>query len=287
MTASLAINEVWYASPELAEIPARAEVPGAPANWPAAEEVRQSGEEFRPGLPRFAQATWFKTPLTIKATGLAQAAKKPALPNSQIYLSLTLDHSDFALVTGSNPDRAAWLIQVLVGLIRPGQGQVYFNDQNLARLSPSELAAWRQICFGTLTRYTNGWPSLSLLDNLLLPYHSHSEVAFRHYEAEALRLLKLTGLEIYKELPLAELPATHTSLFALLRVLIKQPKLLVYRDDEASGPVGMPPEPLFWELLATYRKSGGIVICTTTPAIYSQWLASGQLPADHYQLTLQ
>lgn len=198
--------------------------------------------------------------------------------------SLTLQTGDFLVVTGQAETARTLFSRVLIGLVRPTQGNIFVNGQDLLKLSHSDLAHWRQSQVSFVTDNAPLWGMLSVLDNLLLPSYNQGNSALIQHEAEAIRLLKLCGLEAYRDCPASELTSKQAKLVIFLRSFVKQPQLLIY--DNVSKDFSSEIEKLIWEILAHYHQNKMTIICTATSQQYKSWQTHNYLPSSYHQVTI-
>ncbi len=84
-------------------------------------------------------------------------------------VSLNLGPGEFAAVQGPSGCGKTTLLLAAGGLLRPTQGQVVVNGQDLYDLSPSRCAAFRAAHIGFVFQQFHLIPYLSVLDNVLAP----------------------------------------------------------------------------------------------------------------------
>lgn len=199
-------------------------------------------------------------------------------------VSLTLQAGDFLVVSGQTEAARTLFSRLLIGLAHPTQGSVAINGQDLVNVSHSDLAHWRQLRVNFVSNHTPLWGMLTVLDNLLLPSYNQQNITIIQHEAEAIKLLKLCGLDSYRDCLASELTPEQSKLVAFLRGFIKQPQLFVY--DNAHEEFSSEMELLIWKILAHYHQNGVTLVCTATPQQYKSWQAHNYLPSDYRQVAL-
>jgi phospholipid/cholesterol/gamma-HCH transport system ATP-binding protein len=148
-------------------------------------------------------------------------------------LSFSIRRGDIALVMGGSGAGKTTIGRIIVGLVRPAQGSVYIDGQDIAGMSERALAEVRAKC-GMVFQYSALLDSLTVLDNVGLPLREHEGVRGAELEARVQELLTTLDLEGVSGLYPSELSGGMRKRVALARALIRHPSILVY-DEPASG----------------------------------------------------
>jgi phospholipid/cholesterol/gamma-HCH transport system ATP-binding protein len=143
------------------------------------------------------------------------------------------DGETFSLIGRSGSGKSV-LLKHIVGLLRPDAGRVLVDDDDLARLSPSEMRDVRRR-FGMLFQHGALFDSMSVYHNLAFPLRmledlDPQEEATRVYEC--LDHVEL-GEEVAEKQP-SELSGGQAKRVALARAIVRRPDYLFY-DEPHSG----------------------------------------------------
>jgi lipoprotein-releasing system ATP-binding protein len=124
------------------------------------------------------------------------------------------------------------LLHLLGGLDTPNQGEIWFAGKNLAKMSTSALAQWRNTRVGFIFQAYHLLPEFDALENVCLPARvarqSAAETIIRARE-----LLARVGLADRLEHKPAELSGGEQQRVALARALVNSPELIL--ADEPTG----------------------------------------------------
>lgn len=145
--------------------------------------------------------------------------------------NLTINPGDFIAVVGKSGSGKSTLLNIIAGLTMPTTGTVHFNGQDIAKLPDTQLSALRNSQIGCIPQVPSVISSLSVLDNVRLPYH----LAKREGDSttRALELLEMVELKkLAKRMP-KRLSGGQLKRVCIARALINNPPLLLI--DEPTG----------------------------------------------------
>jgi putative ABC transport system ATP-binding protein len=147
-------------------------------------------------------------------------------------LELTVPRGDFIAVMGPSGSGKTTLLNLLGGIDRPNDGEIFVAGERIDRLSESALARWRGSHVGFIFQFYNLMPMLTAAQNvelpLLLTNLSRKERA-RHVET-ALGIVNLADRA--KHYP-REMSGGQQQRVAIARAIVSDPALLLC--DEPTG----------------------------------------------------
>jgi lipoprotein-releasing system ATP-binding protein len=146
-------------------------------------------------------------------------------------VSLTMDPGEALSIVGPSGSGKSTFLYVLGGLDPPTRGTVMLDNQNPFRLSPKELATFRNRKIGFVFQDHCLLPQCSVIENVLTP--TLVATSNDSYDARARELLKTVGLLDRLEHRPAQLSGGEKQRVALARALIMRPKLMLC--DEPTG----------------------------------------------------
>jgi phospholipid/cholesterol/gamma-HCH transport system ATP-binding protein len=113
-------------------------------------------------------------------------------------ISLTLERGRIGVIIGGSGAGKTTLMRIIVGLLRPSEGEVFIDGENIAAMRELELQRARAK-WAVVFQYSALLDSLSVLQNVMLPLDEHEralKVSERKRRAlEVLESLELGGAE--------------------------------------------------------------------------------------------
>jgi putative ABC transport system ATP-binding protein len=148
-------------------------------------------------------------------------------------LSLEIDAGEFIAVTGPSGNGKSTLLNMITGIDRPTAGEVYVGGKPIHSLNENQLALWRGENLGIIFQFFQMLPSLSLLQNVVLPMEFAGKYRPKHRRQRAMELLDSVGLaDQANKLP-GMVSGGQQQRAAIARALANDPPLIV--ADEPTG----------------------------------------------------
>ncbi|HVM71605.1 MAG TPA: ABC transporter ATP-binding protein [Anaerolineales bacterium] len=179
-------------------------------------------------------------------------------------IDLELEAGEFVSIVGKSGSGKTTLLNMITGIDRPSAGQVWVNQTALHTLNEGQMARWRGRNLGIVFQFFQLLPTLSVLENILLPMDFCGKVPYRQRGERALYLLELVGLadQAYK-LPLA-LSGGQQQRVAISRALANDPPVLI--ADEPTGNLDSKTAEDVFELFHNLAAQGKSVVIVTHDA---------------------
>lgn len=148
-------------------------------------------------------------------------------------VSLDFVQGQVSVVIGPSGTGKSVLLKHLVGLIRPDQGEVYFEGQRVDRLDSAQLVAVRRR-IGFLFQMGALFDSMTVGQNIAFPLKEHAGLQKQERRQRVAEVLKLVGLPgIESKMP-GELSGGQRKRVALARAIVLEPDLVLY-DEPTTG----------------------------------------------------
>ncbi|MGH3169558.1 MAG: ABC transporter ATP-binding protein [Trebonia sp.] len=109
-------------------------------------------------------------------------------------VSLTVAAGEMLAVMGPSGSGKTTIVNLIAGIDRPSAGMVTVNGTRLDLLKEEDLAIWRRANVGMVFQFFQLMPTLSALDNTMLPMELARQGSRRKREAHARALLSSVGL---------------------------------------------------------------------------------------------
>jgi ABC-type lipoprotein export system ATPase subunit len=173
---------------------------------------------------------------------------------------------EFTSIMGKSGSGKSTLINMITGIDHPTSGTVRVGETELLRLSEGKLAVWRGRAMGIVFQFFQLLPTLTVLENTLLPMDYCNMYPQAEREPRARELLKLLDLtDLADKLP-AALSGGQQQIAAIARALANDPPIVV--ADEPTGNLDSATEQLILNIFEDLARRGKtILIVTHDPAL--------------------
>ncbi|MBF8962984.1 ABC transporter ATP-binding protein [Pontibacter sp. FD36] len=147
-------------------------------------------------------------------------------------IDLTIHAGEVVSIVGASGAGKSTLLHILGTLDSADSGDVMFDDKNISRLNPTELARFRNRHIGFIFQFHNLLPEFTALENACLPgfLAGRPELEVTERAAELLSMLNLSHRMHHKP---SEMSGGEQQRTAVARALINSPRIIF--ADEPSG----------------------------------------------------
>ncbi|HEU6445638.1 MAG TPA: ABC transporter ATP-binding protein [Gaiellaceae bacterium] len=176
-------------------------------------------------------------------------------------VDLSIGAGEMVAVVGPSGSGKTTIMNLVTGIDRPTKGAVTVDGQRLDEMSEEQLAVWRGANVGIIFQFFQLLPTLSALENAVLPLDFARRGSKRKRYERARHNLELVGLgDKVDHLP-AELSGGEQQRVAIARSLAAEPKLIV--GDEPTGNLDSVTADEMFELLERLNGEGKTVLYVT------------------------
>jgi putative ABC transport system ATP-binding protein len=188
---------------------------------------------------------------------------------------------EFLSITGKSGAGKSTLVNMITGVDRLSFGHVWVDEVSVHDLDENQMALWRGRNVGVIYQSFELMPSLSLLDNVMLPmdfcglYHGEKS------PKRAMELLTQVGLREHVHKPPTKISGGQQQRVAIARALANDPPLIV--ADEPTGNLDSNTAAEIMNLFEALVAQGKTIIMVTHDTILAQrlsrtlWLADGTI----------
>lgn len=167
--------------------------------------------------------------LAVRKTYVTGAGEFEALKG----INLQVEAGEFVAVVGKSGSGKSTLINMITGIDRPTGGEVWVAGTPVHALTENQIAVWRGITVGVVFQFFQLLPTLTVLENVMLPMDFCNIHEPGDRPKRAFSLLEMVGVsEQAHKLP-ANLSGGQQQRVAIARSLANDPPLLV--ADEPTG----------------------------------------------------
>jgi putative ABC transport system ATP-binding protein len=176
-------------------------------------------------------------------------------------IDLEIERGEFLAIAGASGSGKSTMMNLIGCLDLPSKGKISLNGTDIATLHESQLAQIRGKNIGFVFQQFNLIPTLTALENVMLPLEFQN-VDSRKARETALELLKLVGLgDRVHHLP-SQLSGGQQQRVAIARALAVDPDIIL--ADEPTGNLDSKTGEFVMNLLADiHRKDTKTIILVT------------------------
>lgn len=176
-------------------------------------------------------------------------------------VSVELKPGEVVSLVGSSGAGKSTLLQVLGTLDEADQGDLFFKDQNVLRMSERQRASFRNKNLGFVFQFHHLLPEFSALENVAIPGYI-ANIPQQKVNERARELLNYLGLgERLNHRP-SELSGGEQQRVSVARALINEPDLIL--ADEPTGNLDSKNSELMYDLLYELAITTGVSFLIAT-----------------------
>ncbi len=176
-------------------------------------------------------------------------------------LDLRIPRGEFVAVVGKSGSGKSTLLNLIAGIDRPTAGEILVGGTPVHALDESRLAAWRGRNVGVVFQFFQLLPTLTVLENVMMPMDFCRTRPPAQARVRALELLEQVGIADQASKFPATLSGGQQQRAAIARALANDPPLLV--ADEPTGNLDSQTADAVLELLAAATRAGRTVLMVT------------------------
>jgi putative ABC transport system ATP-binding protein len=176
-------------------------------------------------------------------------------------ISFEVNRGEFVSIVGPSGNGKSTLLNMITGIDRPSQGEIFVTGREIHKMSENELAGWRGENVGIIFQFFQMLPALSLLQNVILPMDFANKYSTKERKERAMELLELVGLAEQAEKLPSMVSGGQQQRAAIARALANDPPLLV--GDEPTGNLDSRTAGDIFELFSRLVEQGKTMIMVT------------------------
>jgi ABC-type lipoprotein export system ATPase subunit len=220
------------------------------------------------------------------------AGEFPVLKN----INVRFFGGEFIGIIGKSGSGKSTLINMITGIDRPTTGGVYVTGHAVHEMNENRLARWRGLQMGIVFQFFQLLPTLSLVENIMLPMDFCRVYPSRQRRKKAMELLELVDMQEHaRKLP-SEISGGQQQRVAIARALANDPPILL--ADEPTGNLDSVTAEVIFGIFKQLVSEGKTVVMVTHDSSLAKrvnrtvLLADGQIVSEYIaralpQLTMQ
>jgi putative ABC transport system ATP-binding protein len=148
-------------------------------------------------------------------------------------VDLRIEEGKFVAIVGKSGSGKSTLLNMLTGIDRPTSGEVTINGRAIQTLDEDKIAVWRGRNVGVVFQFFQLMPTLTVIENVMMPMDFCNVYSPRQRREHALGLLERVGIADQADKFPATLSGGEQQRVAIARALANDPPIVV--ADEPTG----------------------------------------------------
>jgi ABC-type lipoprotein export system ATPase subunit len=211
---------------------------------------------------------------SIDKTFTNAAGEFPVLKN----INVRFFAGEFIGVIGKSGSGKSTLINMITGIDRPTKGGVYVTGEAVHEMSENRMARWRGRQMGIVFQFFQLLPTLSLVENVMLPMDFCHVYPSRQRRKKAMELLELVDMQDHaRKLP-SEISGGQQQRVAIARALANDPPILL--ADEPTGNLDSVTADVIFGIFKKLVAEGKTVVMVTHDSSLAKRVTRTVLIAD-------
>jgi ABC-type lipoprotein export system ATPase subunit len=193
----------------------------------------------------------------VVKTYVNAAGEFPALKG----INLQMNYGQFISIVGKSGSGKSTLLNMLTGIDHPTSGEVIIGGKNIYEMSESRRALWRGRNVGIVFQFFQLLPTLSLLENIMLPMDYCGVYQANERPDRAMELLKMVGLEEQAHNLPTSVSSGQQQSAAIARALATDPPIIL--ADEPTGNLDSRSADIILDLFKDLARRGKTIMIVT------------------------
>jgi len=184
-------------------------------------------------------------------------------------VNIVIQKGQLVAITGKSGSGKSTLLNIIAGIDKPMQGTVSINGVHVERLPESALATWRGKNIGVVFQFFQLLPTLTIIENVMLPMDFCNSYPKKERRERALALLEQVNIKEQADKLPSSLSGGQQQRAAIARALANDPPIII--ADEPTGNLDSQTATSIFELFAGLTRAGKTVIIVTHEKDFSNY----------------
>jgi putative ABC transport system ATP-binding protein len=184
-------------------------------------------------------------------------------------VSLEINKGELIALTGKSGSGKSTLLNIITGIDKPTSGSVVVEEVSVGNLNENELAKWRGKNVGIVFQFFQLLPTLTVLENVMLPMDFCNAYPKNQRKERALMLLEKVGIKDQADKLPSGLSGGQQQRAAIARALANDPPAIV--ADEPTGNLDSQTAESIFELFTELAQLGKTVVVVTHEKEFSRY----------------
>jgi putative ABC transport system ATP-binding protein len=198
----------------------------------------------------------------IDLRGVSRAYDTPSGPFLALNdITLSISAGEFLAIVGESGSGKSTLLSMLAGIDRPSRGEIVINGTAVHELPEHALSAWRGRAVGIVFQFFQLLPTLTAVENVMMPMDFCGHHPPRERRARAESLLERLGVGDQRDKLPSTLSGGQQQRVAVARALANEPAVLL--ADEPTGNLDSRTSEAMLQIFAELSRAGQTIVMVT------------------------
>lgn len=176
-------------------------------------------------------------------------------------IDLQINPGEFFIVTGKSGSGKTTTVNVVAGLDRLTSGEIWVDGMAVHRMNPEQAAKWRSRNMGVIFQTFELLPTLTVLQNVMLPMDFAHTYSISEQRSRAMHLLEQVEIADHAHKPPSAISGGQQQRVAIARAMANDPPFLI--ADEPTGSLDSVTTRAVIEIFQELAEKGKTVIVVT------------------------
>ncbi|MEZ4734958.1 MAG: ABC transporter ATP-binding protein [Caldilineaceae bacterium] len=176
-------------------------------------------------------------------------------------VNLQVDPHEFVAVVGKSGSGKSTLINMITGIDQPSDGEIFVGDTAVHRLNENEIAQWRGRQIGVVFQFFQLLPTLTVVENVMLPMDFCDMYPGRERRERAMHLLSQVEMTDHADKLPSAISGGQQQRVAIARALANDPPIIV--ADEPTGNLDSKTADAVFSLFSSLVANGKTILMVT------------------------
>ena len=176
-------------------------------------------------------------------------------------VDLHVNAGEFVSIIGKSGSGKSTLINMITGIDRPTAGQVLVGDTPVHTLTEEQIALWRGCAIGVVFQFFQLLPTLTAIENIMLPMDYSRRFSPAERPERAMTLLERMGMADHAHSLPFTLSGGQQQSIAIARALANDPPVLA--ADEPTGNLDSKTAESVFRLFENLADQGTTILMVT------------------------